>query len=363
MAQRTPLYAAHVELGAKIVDFGGWDMPLHYGSQLAEHHQVRGHCGMFDVSHMASVDVEGADASRFLRRLLANDVIKLQAPGMGLYSVMLNDHGGVVDDLIVHALGDNRFRLVVNCGTRDKDLAWMAAQGRSFTVAIQARPDLAMIAVQGPAAMATVRSLVDGATAQALTALGGFHGVASGGWFFSRTGYTGEDGLEITLPGAEAESFWWRLHRAGVPPAGLGARDTLRLEAGLNLYGHEMDEDISPLEANLAWTVAWQPDDRDFVGRAALIRQRAAGVIRKLVGLVMAERGVLRAHQPVRVAGAAATGEITSGTFSPTLGCAIALARVPLATADRAEVEIRHKWLPVRVIKPGFVRHGKQVFS
>ncbi|MGK2915197.1 MAG: glycine cleavage system aminomethyltransferase GcvT [Porticoccaceae bacterium] len=363
MTQRTPLYAAHVRLGAKIVDFGGWDMPLHYGSQIDEHHQVRRHCGMFDVSHMLSVDVEGPAATAYLRHLLANDVGKLRTPGMALYSVMLNDRGGVIDDLIVHSLGAKRYRLVVNCGTRDKDLAWMAAQAGSFDVAITARPELAMIAVQGPEAIARVRALVDADASAALATLGGFHGIASGGWFFSRTGYTGEDGLEITLPGDAADALWTRLHSAGVAPAGLGARDTLRLEAGMNLYGHEMDDDTSPLEANLAWTIAWQPEDREFSGRGALMRQRDSGLASKLVGLVMTERGVLRAHQPVRVAGEDATGEITSGTFSPTLGCAIALARVPLATAAQAEVEVRNKWLPVRVIKPGFVRHGKAVFA
>ena len=163
MAQRTPLFPAHVALGARIVDFGGWDMPLHYGSQMDEHHQVRRHCGMFDVSHMLSVDVQGRDATAYLRHLLANDVHKLRTPGMALYSIMLNDRGGVVDDLIVHALGDQGYRLVVNCGTRDKDLAWMAAQARGFDVAITARPELAMIAVQGPEAIATVRGLVDAA--------------------------------------------------------------------------------------------------------------------------------------------------------------------------------------------------------
>lgn len=361
MAQRTPLFPAHVALGARIVDFGGWDMPLHYGSQMEEHHQVRRHCGMFDVSHMLSVDVHGRDANVYLRHLLANDVHKLRTPGMALYSIMLNDHGGVVDDLIVHALGNQGYRLVVNCGTRDKALAWMAAQARGFDVAIIARPELAMIAVQGPEAIANVRGLVDAAASAALATLAGFHGIASGGWFFSRTGYTGEDGLEITLPGDQAEALWSRLLAAGVAPAGLGARDTLRLEAGMNLYGHEMDDDTSPLQANLAWTIAWQPEDRDFVGRAALVRQRAEGVPSKLVGLVMTERGVLRAHQPVRVDVDSAMGEVTSGTFSPTLGCAIALARVPQATGDRAAVEVRNKWLPVRVVKPGFVRHGKSV--
>ena len=357
MGQRTPLYDLHVALGAKIVDFGGWDMPLHYGSQVEEHHQVRRDCGVFDVSHMTVVDVTGPQAKEYLQRLLANDVERLQVPGKALYSGMLNERGGVVDDLIVY-LGVYGYRVVVNASTRDKDMAWMQAHTEGFDVTLTERADLAMLAVQGPNAREKAADLVTPSRAALIRELKPFQGKADGDWFIARTGYTGEDGLEIMLPAVEAQGFLNDLVGAGISPAGLGARDTLRLEAGMNLYGQDMDEDVTPLAANMGWTIAWEPEGRDFIGRTALEAQKAAGDAPKLVGLVLEERGVLRAHQVVRVAGVG-EGEITSGSFSPTLGKSIALARVPAATGDRAEVEIRGKWYPVRVVQPNFVRHGK----
>ncbi|OCX98653.1 MAG: glycine cleavage system protein T [Pseudomonas sp. K35] len=357
MGQRTPLYDQHLALGAKMVDFGGWDMPLHYGSQVEEHHQVRRDCGVFDVSHMTVVDVSGEQAREYLQRLLANDVARLKSTGRALYSAMLNERGGVIDDLIVY-LTDWGYRLVVNASTRDKDLAWMQAQAAGFAVEVRERPELAMLAIQGPHARARTSELVSQARAGLIHDLKPFQGMADGDWFIGRTGYTGEDGLEIILPAEQAPDFLSELVGAGIPPIGLGARDTLRLEAGLNLYGQDMTEDVSPLAANMGWTVAWEPAERDFVGRAALEQQRTRDDLPKLVGLVLEERGVLRAHQVVRVNGVG-DGEITSGSFSPTLGKSIALARVPAGTAERAEVEIRGKWYPVRVVQPTFVRHGK----
>ncbi|WP_425316781.1 glycine cleavage system aminomethyltransferase GcvT [Stutzerimonas chloritidismutans] len=357
MGQRTPLYDQHLALGAKMVDFGGWDMPLHYGSQVEEHHQVRRDCGVFDVSHMTVVDVSGEQARDYLQRLLANDVARLKSTGRALYSAMLNERGGVIDDLIVY-LTDWGYRLVVNASTREKDLAWMQKQAAAFAVEVKERPELAMLAIQGPHARARTAELVSQARATLIQELKPFQGLAEGDWFIGRTGYTGEDGLEIILPAEQAPDFLSELVGAGIPPIGLGARDTLRLEAGLNLYGQDMTEDVSPLAANMGWTVAWEPTERDFVGRAALEQQRARDDLPKLVGLVLEERGVLRAHQVVRVNGVG-DGEITSGSFSPTLGKSIALARVPAGTAERAEVEIRGKWYPVRVVQPTFVRHGK----
>ena len=359
MGLRTPLYELHVALGAKMVDFGGWDMPLHYGSQVEEHHQVRRDCGVFDVSHMTVVDVTGAQAKAWLQHLLANDVARLKTPGKALYSGMLNERGGVVDDLIVY-LTDWGYRVVVNAATRDKDLAWMQAQTAGFDVALNERAELAMLAIQGPNARAKTAELVSPARAALIHELKVFQGLPEGDWFIARTGYTGEDGLEIMLPAEQAADFLTELVGAGIAPIGLGARDTLRLEAGMNLYGQDMDEDTSPLAANMAWTIAWEPAERQFVGRSALESQRAAGNQPKLVGLVLEERGVLRAHQVVRVEGVG-EGEITSGSFSPTLNKSIALARVPAATGDRAEVEIRGKWYPVRVVQANFVRNGKAV--
>ena len=357
MGQRTPLYDLHVALGAKIVDFGGWDMPLHYGSQVEEHHQVRRDCGVFDVSHMTVVDVTGSQAKAYLQHLLANDVERLQVLGKALYSGMLNEQGGVIDDLIVYLTAEG-YRVVVNASTRDKDLAWMQLQSAGFDVVLQHQAGLAMLAVQGPQARAKTAELVSAARAALIHELKPFQGLPEGDWFIARTGYTGEDGLEIMLPAEQAPGFLNELVGAGIAPAGLGARDTLRLEAGMNLYGQDMTEEVSPLAANMGWTIAWEPAERQFVGRAVLEAQRAAGDQPKLVGLVLEERGVLRAHQVVRVEGVG-EGEITSGSFSPTLGKSIALARVPAGTGDRAEVEIRGKWFPVRVVQANFVRHGK----
>ena len=357
MGQRSPLYDQHLAVGAKMVDFGGWDMPLHYGSQVEEHHQVRRDCGVFDVSHMTVVDVAGAQAKAYLQRLLANDVARLAQVGKALYSAMLNEQGGVIDDLIVYVT-DEGYRLVVNASTRDKDLAWMRAQASGFEVRIDERADLAMLAIQGPQARTRMMDLVTQPRAALIQELKPFQGLAAGDWFIGRTGYTGEDGLEIILPAEQAPDFFSELVGAGISPIGLGARDTLRLEAGLNLYGQDMNEEVSPLAANMGWTIAWEPAERAFVGRGALEEQRERSEQPKLVGLVLEERGVLRAHQVVRVNGIG-EGEITSGSFSPTLGKSIALARVPANTGERAEVEIRNKWYPVRVVQPTFVRHGK----
>lgn len=359
MGHKTALFTLHQAMGGKLVDFGGWDMPLHYGSQLEEHHKVRRAAGMFDVSHMTVVDVSGADAKAYLQILLANDVVRIEnQPGKALYSAMLNEAGGVIDDLIVYNMG-GWFRVVVNCSTREKDLAWMNRIAADFSVELQERDDLAMIAIQGPQALALTKQVAGAAHAAIIDQLTPFLGKPSGTWFIARTGYTGEDGLEIMLPNSEAASLWQGLANAGVAPCGLGSRDTLRLEAGMNLYGHEMDEDTSPLVANMGWTIAWEPADRAFIGRAAIAAEKAAGVKQKLVGLVLRERGVLRAEQVVVVEGTDERGIITSGTFSPTLGYSIALARVPLTIGERCQVEMRGKLVEVEVVKPVFVRQGQ----
>ncbi|GAB4346392.1 MAG: glycine cleavage system aminomethyltransferase GcvT [Gammaproteobacteria bacterium] len=357
MGQHTPLYENHLAAGGKLVDFAGWEMPLHYGSQVDEHHRVRHSAGMFDVSHMTVIDLAGDRATEFLRYLLANDVAKLKTAGKALYSCMLNESGGVIDDLIVYRFSDTRYRMVVNAATHDKDLAWIGKQVASFGVSVEERQDLAMIAVQGPEARARVGEVIDASLRDPIGDLKPFFALEAGDWLVARTGYTGEDGYEIMVPAAEAGGFWERLREAGVAPCGLGARDTLRLEAGMNLYGTDMDETVSPLESGLGWTVAWETGDRDFIGRAALAEQKARGGLRRFVGLVLEERGVLRNRLRVRLEDGG-IGEITSGGFSPSLGCAIALARVPASVGTHCEVEVRGRWLRARVVKPPFVRHG-----
>lgn len=359
MGNKTALYTTHQAMGGKLVDFGGWDMPLHYGSQIEEHHKVRQHAGMFDVSHMTVVDLTGKDAKAYLQYLLANDVAKLDSlVGKALYSGMLTPEGGVIDDLIVYNMGD-WYRVVVNCSTREKDLAWMNNVAANFSVSLQERADLAMIAIQGPQAINITKSLVDKDKSAVIEQLKIFQGLPAADWFIGRTGYTGEDGLEIMLPNDQAVDFWNALASAGVAACGLGARDTLRLEAGMNLYGHEMDEGVSPLAANMGWTIAWQPAERNFIGRAALEAQQAEGKQHKLVGLVLRERGVLRAEQPVIIPGSDEKGIVTSGTFSPTLGYSIALARVPSAIGNQCLVEMRGKQVQVDIVAPNFVRNGK----
>ncbi len=361
MGHRTTLYDTHVRMGAKIVDFGGWDMPLHYGSQVEEHHKVRQDAGMFDVSHMNVVDLKGANVRPFLSLLMANNVDKLKTPGKAMYTCMLNAKGGVIDDLIVYYMNEQWFRLVMNAGTRTKDLAWLDATAREMGgVSILARPDLGIIAVQGPNAREKVYQALGEALRPATEKLKPFFATNIGELFIATTGYTGEDGFELILPGKAAPYSWQGLAEAGVAPIGLGARDTLRLEAGMNLYGHDMDETTTPLESGLAWTVGWDPASRNFVGRDALERQRAQGVPRKLVGLVLEDKGVLRDHQRV-ICGAAGEGEITSGSYSPTLGRSIALARVPAASSGDSgcEVEVRGRRLAARVVKFPFVRNGK----
>jgi len=358
MTKRTPLFEAHLAAGGKLVDFAGWEMPINYGSQIEEHHNVRKDAGMFDVSHMTVVDLNGERTREFLRHLLANNVDRLKDSGKALYSCMLNEAGGVIDDLIVYFLRDDFYRMVVNAGTHDKDIAWLEQHAPAFSVTVTERPELAMIAVQGPNARSKALDVLDGAARAAAEPLQPFFGAFAGDWFIARTGYTGEDGFEIILPADEAAGFWKKLEAAGVSPTGLGARDTLRLEAGMNLYGSDMDESTSPLESALGWTVAWDPQERDFIGRAALEKQRAAGVRNKLVGLLLEDKGVLRNHQKVVVAGVG-EGEITSGSFSPTLQRAIAFARVPKETGETCQVEIRGKLLAARVVKPPFVRNGE----
>ncbi|MEN1973063.1 glycine cleavage system aminomethyltransferase GcvT [Luteimonas sp. MJ204] len=361
MTRKTILNDSHRALGAKMVDFGGWDMPLNYGSQIEEHHAVRRGAGMFDVSHMTVVDLHGGRVRDFLRKLVANSVDKLKVQGKALYTCMLDEQGGVIDDLIIYHLGEDFHRLVVNAATRDKDLAWINAQAEAFGVEVRVRDDLAIIAVQGPQARDKVLGLVHGDDRAAAGKLAKFasrdvRSVDGAPLFIARTGYTGEDGFEVVLPQEHAVAFWDALVSAGVTPAGLGSRDTLRLEAGLPLYGQDMDESVTPYEAGLGWTVALD-EGRDFNGRAVLEAQRDRGDARQIVGLVMDEKGVLRHGQ--KVLAASGEGEILSGTFAPTLGKSIALARIPAGEAGDVRVDIRGREVPVRVVAYPFVRDGK----
>ena len=362
MIQKTPLFDTHVAAGAKIVDFAGWQMPINYGSQIEEHHVVRRDAGMFDVSHMLAIDLVGCESKAFLRRLLANDVAKLTTSGKALYSCMLQDDGGVIDDLIVYFFTETKYRIVVNAGTAEKDLAWMRLVAANFAVSLTPRRDLAMIAVQGPQARERFWTAFPVARSHSVT-LGVFQAIDWDGWLIARTGYTGEDGFEIAVPAAEAATVWQKLVEIGVKPCGLGARDTLRLEAGMNLYGQDMDETQNPLESGLSWTVDFKDTNRDFIGKSTLAGRQSSGNLRQFLGLVLLDKGILRAHQ--KVVTAQGDGETTSGSFAPTLNQSIALARLPAGVqiGDTVQVEIRNKLLKAKVVKPVFARNGQSLLQ
>jgi aminomethyltransferase len=361
MGNKTPLYQCHLDAGAKIVDFAGWDMPINYGSQISEHEAVRNDAGMFDVSHMTVVDVSGGDAKAYLQYLLANDVARLTVSGKALYSCMLNEQGGVIDDLITYYLRDNFYRVVINSATREKDLAWLELQAQSYSdLKIKFRDDVAMLAVQGPNARDRATQLFAEYQQSPLEQLSRFQGVEFDDCFVARTGYTGEDGFEILMLSEQIADLWDRLLEARVAPCGLGARDTLRLEAGMNLYGSDMDETTSPLVSGLSWTVAMS-DERNFIGRQALEAEKAAGVQQSFVGLLLLDKGVLRNH--LKVLTAQGEGEITSGSYSPTLQQSIAMARVPVGASGQVEVEVRNRLLKAKIVKLPFVREGKSMLT
>ncbi|PKH78600.1 glycine cleavage system aminomethyltransferase GcvT [Psychrobacter sp. 4Bb] len=377
--KRTPLYQSHIDSEGKLVDFSGWELPIHYGSQIEEHEAVRTDAGMFDVSHMVVTDIKGADTKAWLQKLLANDVNKLTTTGKALYSGMLNEQGGVIDDLIVYLMNaeETEYRIVSNAATRDKDLAQFNKVAEGFDITITERPELAMLAVQGPNAIAKLAQAKPN-WADTLAALKPFVGadltdIEGTDWFVARTGYTGEDGVEVIMHADDAPAFFEQLKANGIKPAGLGARDTLRMEAGMNLYGHDMDETISPYECNMGWTLALK-DDRAFVGREALVSKRKQSkednTAMKQVGLLLTTRGVLREGMTVTINQGTdneQTGIITSGTFSPSLKNSIAIARVPtsLSEDDSVQVDLRGKgkFVDVRVLKLPFVRNGKQQFD
>ncbi len=357
MSNKTPLYQSHLDCGGKMVDFAGWQMPVNYGSQIEEHLAVRQSAGMFDVSHMTIVDVDGPDAADFLRKVVTNDIGQLQE-NQALYGAVLNAHGNILDDLIIYRLAD-RYRCVVNAGTCEKMLDWFERQSL-VNMRIEHKREV-MIALQGPQAVAMLAELEG---VPSLIELAPFYAMAheknGQHWLIGRTGYTGEDGVEIMLPADAGVTLWADLLAKGVVPAGLGARDTLRLEAGLNLYGQDIDESTNPLESNMGWTVAWEPIQRQFIGRAALENKRA-GVAQKLTGVVLEDKGILRHGQQVETN--AGPGVITSGTYSPTMEYSIALARVPKNASGDCQVDIRGKLKKARFVKPPFVRRGKILVS
>lgn len=357
MVQKTPLHSQHLELHASMVDFHGWEMPIHYGSQIEEHHAVRQHVGMFDVSHMTVVDVLGVGGRQFLRHLLTQDIDKLQHVGQGCYSLMCNESGGIVDDLIVYQRSPENYRLVLNSATREKDIAWILKHAEGLSIGILERPELAMIAVQGSGALLLVQECFP-EQAAAIHGMKAFDAIEINETFIARTGYTGEDGVEIIAPAGEIQRLWYEFLRLGVKPCGLGARDTLRLEAGLLLYGQDMDDKTTPMEAGLGWTVNFNAENRNFIGKDVLLNQKKHGVTRTLKGLILQDRGVMRTGQQVYL-DERPIGHILSGSFSPTMGTSIALASLPPHAEGDVQVEIRGKMFRAKVCKPRFVKRGQ----
>ena len=342
-----------------MVNFAGWEMPVHYGSQLDEHHAVRTECGIFDVSHMLTVDVHGAHAVDLLRLVLVGDVARLRTAGTSFYTLMLNENGGVIDDLIVYRIDDG-YRIVFNSSRAERDIEWLSDHVPSATadISIQPRRDFGMIAVQGPLAIQQIANSLKNPLIESMQS---FDCLESGDCFVARTGYTGEDGVEVIAKHDRIIELWHELRRRGARPCGLGARDTLRIEAGLNLNGSDMDEAMTPFECALRWTIHWEPEKRIFVGRDTLSSMRSAPPAEKLTGIVLEESGVLR--HGVEVETSEGIGIITSGTFSPTLGYGIGFARVPRAARGSCNVRIRGGLKVARLVKPPFVKYGKKVHA
>lgn len=353
---KTPLHDIHLHLKAQMVEFAGWQMPMRYGSTIDEHHAVRNHAGMFDVSHMLPVDVTGTESTQFLQHLLATDVLTLTADGHALYSVMLNEKGGIIDDLIVYRLSNEQYRIILNAGAATADLEWIdhLLRGTLFEVNIDPRRDLNILAVQGPAAVKIAEQVLN----IDLQTVRRFSAIKINGLFIARTGYTGEDGVEILCVDEKLLELWEQFHRNGVIPCGLGARDTLRLEAGMNLYGQDMDNTTTPFESGIAWVLKDLAAERDFVGKNALLSQQRNGIPTKLTGIVL-EGAVMRSGYEVSTS--VGKGIVTSGTFSPTLRYSIALARIPRTAKGECEITIRSKSKIGRIVRPPFVREGERV--
>ncbi len=360
-AARTPLYDLAVAFNARFTEFAGWQMPVQFEGIKQEHQTVREHAGMFDISHMGKFLLRGRDLLIHLQTLVPSDLSRLQ-PGAAQYTVLLNPQGGIIDDLIIYdqgtvATGEHQVTLIVNAATTEKDKAWLLANLPPACALEDISRDRVLLAIQGPEAIARLQTYVQEDLSQ-VGRFGHLTGTVLGQpAFLARTGYTGEDGFEVMVPAATGQALWQALAESGVVPCGLGARDTLRLEAAMALYGQDIDDTTTPLEAGLNWLVHLM-DTPHFMGRAVLEQQALAGVPRRLVGLQLAGRNIARHDYPVLYAGAP-VGRVTSGTLSPTLGYPIALAYVPPALAKVGQalsVEIRGKAYPAEVVKKPFYR-------
>ena len=350
---KTALNNAHIELGAKMVNFSHWEMPISYTSLIEEHHAVRNTAGIFDVSHMSVFDFKGGDQVAFFEKIFANDIKKICNDDKAIYGALLNEEGGILDDLIIYHANE-KFRLVSNCSTREQNRQWYEKHAVEFGVEVVERSDMGILAIQGPDALSKILS-IDGINPQ-VNNLQSFGCMFDGDKLYARTGYTGEDGLEIIVPSEDINQFWDQALKLGCTPIGLGARDTLRLEAGLNLYGNDMTIENHPYESNLGWTIDMTDENRQFIGKQALLSIDQSKS-QKIVGIILRDKGVLRSgYEVIHNEG---KGVVLSGSYSPTLQSSIGLARVDQGYKKDGKVMIRNKMLNIDFVSPRFIERGK----
>ena len=350
---KTPLHNAHIQLGAKMVNFSNWEMPISYSSLIKEHNAVRNAAGIFDVSHMSVFDFDGGNQIAFFKKIFANDIKKIYKDNKAIYGALLNEEGGILDDLIIYH-ANNKFRLVSNCSTREQNKQWLEKYAVEFGVKVMERSDMGILAIQGPDALNKILEIKE-IDAQVNT-LQSFGCMFEGDKLYARTGYTGEDGLELIVPTQDINHLWDQALELGCTPIGLGARDTLRLEAGLNLYGNDMTINNHPYESNLGWTIDMSDKNREFIGKNALLSIDQSKS-QKIVGIILQDKGVLRSGY--EITHEQGKGVVLSGSYSPTLQSSIGLARVDQGYKENGKVMIRNKVLNIDFVSPRFLGQGK----
>jgi aminomethyltransferase len=350
---KTALHESHIELGAKMVNFSNWEMPISYTSFIEEHNAVRNAAGIFDVSHMAVFDFMGGNQIAFFEKIFANDIKKISQNNKAIYGALLNEEGGILDDLIIYH-ANSKFRLVSNCSTREQNRDWYKKHAIEFGVEVIERSDMGILAIQGPDALNKILAISE--IDHQANNLQSFGCIFDGEKLFARTGYTGEDGLELIVPNSDIKSLWNKALELDCTPIGLGARDTLRLEAGLNLYGNDMTVDNHPYESNLGWTIDMNDENRQFIGKDALLSINQSES-KKIVGIILRDKGVLRTGY--EITHGQGNGIVLSGSYSPTLQSSIGLARVDRGYQENGKVMIRNKELNIDFVSPRFLRQGK----
>ena len=350
---KTSLHNAHIQLGAKMVNFSNWEMPISYSSLIEEHNAVRNAAGIFDVSHMSVFDFDDGDQIAFFEKIFANDIKKIYKDNKAIYGALLNEEGGILDDLIIYH-ANNKFRLVSNCSTREQNRQWFEKHAVEFGVKVMERSDMGILAIQGPDALNKILEIKE-IDAQVNT-LQSFGCMFEGDKLYARTGYTGEDGLELIVPTKDINHLWDQALELGCTPIGLGARDTLRLEAGLNLYGNDMTINNHPYESNMGWTIDMSDENREFIGKDAILSIDQSKS-QKIVGIILQDKGILRSGY--EITHEQGKGVVLSGSYSPTLQSSIGLARVDQGYKENGKVMIRNKLLNIDFVSPRFLGQGK----